>query len=124
MPDIQAIKVMIKAVLTANLAIIMGNPLPVNVSKDLLMQLTIVEATWKLIVAILRRNQTCVTQILAHHHPPLHMRPTEWLDTLIVVIDPPDIPYINYVNIEHIGVKNNNICRGFSAIGSMHILLI
>ena len=29
MPDIQAIKVMIKAVLTANLAIIMGNPLPV-----------------------------------------------------------------------------------------------
>ena len=107
MPDIQAIKVMIKAVLTANLEIIMGNPLPVNVSKDLL------------IVAILRRNQTCVTQILIHHHPPLHMRPPEWLDTLIVVIDPPDIPYINYVNMEHIGVKNNNICRGFSAIGSM-----
>ena len=76
MPDIQAIKVMIKAVLTANLAIIMGNPLPANVSKDLLMQLTIAGATWKLIVAILRRNQTCVTQILIHHHPPLHMRPT------------------------------------------------
>ena len=34
MPDIQAIKVMIKAVLTANLAIIMGNPLPVNVSNS------------------------------------------------------------------------------------------
>ena len=36
-----------------------------------------------------------------------------WPDTLI---DPPDIHYVNYVNMEHIGVKNEDTSRGFSAI--------
>ena len=44
---------------------------------------------------------------------PPHAPPPEWADT---VIEPPDIPYVNYVNMEHVCVKNKDTCGGFSAI--------
>ena len=111
MPGIQAKKAMIQEVLMANLAMIIGNPLPADVNQDTIYDR---ESNFEVDSGDFEEEPDLPDSDSGSSPPtPPHAPPPEWVDTLI---EPSDIPYVNYVNMEHIGVKNKDACRGFSAI--------